>query len=51
MVRGWAEVVQVLSNEESREDRMDSEETEGVRTGDEGEGNEGQGEVFLMEDL
>ena len=51
VVRGQAEVIQVLSDEESWEDRVDSEEMEGVRTGDEGEGNEGQGEVFLAEDL
>jgi hypothetical protein len=54
VVRGRAEVVQVLSDEEIREvgeDRADSEETERVRTGDEGEGNEGQGEVFFVEDL
>ena len=51
VVRGRAEDVQVLSDKESRVEWMDTEETEGVRTMDEGEGNEEQGEVSNLEVL
>ena len=51
VVRGQAEDVQVLSDEESRGEQMDTEELEGVRTVDEGEGNEEQGEVSNLEVL